>query len=175
MKRNSILHPPKVDTHWPSIHWEYYVSALMITFSALQFIGSDQEIHTEARPSRQVENIDGLPLGPHTPRRRFPLYIMDSGVDANHPQIRGTILAQRDFTGEGLQDDFGHGTRVVLFALSQSYELENQLSPSAIGHSDDPKLPGIIMAKVIGIEPVDEEVMNERLMKAQEWFASLSL
>ena len=39
--------------------------------------------------------------------------IVDSGVDANHPDFAGQIIAQQDFTGTGLGDPYGHGTFVA--------------------------------------------------------------
>src|SRR5687768_6490058 len=40
--------------------------------------------------------------------------VIDSGIDTNHPQLRHLVVKQKDFTGEGLQDELGHGTRVAL-------------------------------------------------------------
>jgi subtilisin family serine protease len=38
--------------------------------------------------------------------------LIDSGIDPNHPDLAGRVVAQ-DFTGTGLQDDAGHGTHVA--------------------------------------------------------------
>lgn len=44
--------------------------------------------------------------------------IIDSGVQCDyHPQLIGWCLDQKDFTGEGRQDDIGHGTVVALTLL----------------------------------------------------------
>src|SRR5579859_1033503 len=39
--------------------------------------------------------------------------IVDTGIDATHPDVAGRIAAQRDFSGTGDQDDVGHGTHVA--------------------------------------------------------------
>jgi len=39
--------------------------------------------------------------------------VVDGGIDATHPDLDGKVKAAKDFTGEGLGDDFGHGTHVA--------------------------------------------------------------
>lgn len=39
--------------------------------------------------------------------------LIDSGVDVNHPDLAGRIIDYIDLTGEGQQDDLGHGTHVA--------------------------------------------------------------
>src|SRR5688500_1145395 len=39
--------------------------------------------------------------------------IIDTGVDANHPDLQGRVMARKDFTGEGEDDGNGHGTHVA--------------------------------------------------------------
>jgi subtilisin family serine protease len=39
--------------------------------------------------------------------------IVDSGIDPEHPALTGKVTAAADFTGEGKQDDLGHGTHVA--------------------------------------------------------------
>lgn len=39
--------------------------------------------------------------------------VIDSGVDADHPDLAGRIADYIDLTGEGRQDDLGHGTHVA--------------------------------------------------------------
>ncbi|MFG1819318.1 S8 family serine peptidase [Kribbella sp. NPDC049174] len=39
--------------------------------------------------------------------------IVDSGIDTGHPAMAGKVTATADFTGEGPQDDIGHGTHVA--------------------------------------------------------------
>ncbi|MDP9319936.1 MAG: S8 family serine peptidase [Chloroflexota bacterium] len=39
--------------------------------------------------------------------------IVDTGVDATHPDLLGHIVAHADFSGSGERDDVGHGTHVA--------------------------------------------------------------
>lgn len=40
--------------------------------------------------------------------------VMDSGYATNHPSFTNKIFAEKDFTGEGIEDLSGHGTMVLL-------------------------------------------------------------
>ncbi len=39
--------------------------------------------------------------------------IVDTGIDANHPDLAGRVAGSADFTGEGPRDAHGHGTHVA--------------------------------------------------------------
>ncbi|MCE6997107.1 S8 family serine peptidase [Saccharothrix sp. S26] len=39
--------------------------------------------------------------------------VLDTGYDQGHPELADVVVAARDFTGEGIQDDVGHGTHVA--------------------------------------------------------------
>jgi len=95
---------------------------------------------------------------------------IDSGVDANHPQIKGLVIAEKDFTGEGPGDSTGHGTLVVLTALASHLET-SKLEPW-VQKPDENHLPGILMAKVVGLEPIDSTTLNYRLILATRWLQS---
>ena len=45
--------------------------------------------------------------------RRTRVAIIDSGVEAGHPDLAGRVIGQADFTGSGLADGCGHGTHVA--------------------------------------------------------------
>ena len=36
--------------------------------------------------------------------------VLDTGVDPNHPDLKDAIIAKRDYTGDGIEDEDGHGT-----------------------------------------------------------------
>lgn len=46
--------------------------------------------------------------------------VLDSGIDAEHEAFRGVQLVQRDFTGEGNGDNYGHGTHCAGTIFGQS-------------------------------------------------------
>ncbi|MDU0288608.1 S8 family serine peptidase [Saccharothrix longispora] len=39
--------------------------------------------------------------------------VLDTGVDAGHPDLAGRVVEQADFTGTGTADEVGHGTHVA--------------------------------------------------------------
>src|SRR5262245_6096835 len=71
----------------------------------------------------RVGMMPGVPLGPHVIDKDAPILgFIDSGVQADHPQIKGLIAEEKDFTGEGPGDDLGHGTKVVLVYIAGHYK-----------------------------------------------------
>jgi subtilisin family serine protease len=55
--------------------------------------------------------IDGL-----TGRGRV-IAILDTGLLSIHPDVKNRLVDQVDFTGEGVEDENGHGTKVALITL----------------------------------------------------------
>ena len=43
-----------------------------------------------------------------------PMAVLDTGVMTQHPLLKPQILYAMDFTGEGVEDDVGHGTAVTM-------------------------------------------------------------
>jgi subtilisin family serine protease len=39
--------------------------------------------------------------------------VLDTGIDATHPDLANTVVGEQDFTGEGIADTVGHGTHVA--------------------------------------------------------------
>ncbi|MFD0205311.1 MULTISPECIES: S8 family serine peptidase [Saccharothrix] len=39
--------------------------------------------------------------------------VLDTGYDRQHPELKDVVVAAEDFTGEGIQDNVGHGTHVA--------------------------------------------------------------
>lgn len=74
-------------------------------------------------PGRDYKYLLGAPILEGVTNIQFlpvKIGIIDSGVDTNHPQLKGIVVKQKDFTGEGLQDDLGHGTMVTLITAQTS-------------------------------------------------------
>jgi subtilisin family serine protease len=81
-----------------------------------------------ARPPLPVQPLlsDSLPLL-HIPALHdtgltgagIRIAIVDTGIDAAHADLRGRIVATRDFSGTADQDDVGHGTHVAGIAAGE--------------------------------------------------------
>src|SRR5580704_11031672 len=64
----------------------------------------------------------GVPLDPPPPAPdQVRSGIIDSGVLADHPQLRNLVVAQKDFTGDDPVDRVGHGTLVALRLLESHH------------------------------------------------------
>jgi hypothetical protein len=55
--------------------------------------------------------------GSAPPPNATTIALIDSGVATMHAQLAPYIVAARDFTGEGLQDELRHGTALALIAV----------------------------------------------------------
>lgn len=63
-----------------------------------------------------------LPLKVHA---RVVIAHIDSGVLVDHPMLKTAIIGSYDYTGEGPQDDIGHGTMTaILSVLSQPFDVK---------------------------------------------------
>jgi len=81
---------------------------------------------------------------------RDTVALIDSGVVTSHPLLRTRIIAAQDFTGEGLEDTWGHGTMRALRTLASQ--------PAA----------RLIIAKVVGRRPGG----RRELIEALDWAAA---
>lgn len=65
----------------------------------------------------QIFLFPRAPMGGKAIENPVRIGIVDSGVARKHPQLDGYLEDARDFTGEGLEDELGHGTSVALITL----------------------------------------------------------
>ncbi len=70
--------------------------------------------------------------------------ILDSGIDVSHPAFAGLEIVQKDYTGEGHGDRFGHGT--MLASLMAGRSLDGRRYALA------PGISRLVMVKFIGAQ-----------------------
>lgn len=60
--------------------------------------------------------VAGVSVDPPTidPDSPVKMGVIDSGVALDHPQLAGLVVDHQDFTGEGIDDEIGHGTIVAI-------------------------------------------------------------
>jgi hypothetical protein len=106
--------------------------------------------------------IPGFPLSPPPPPAdAVSIGIIDSGVIADHPQLKNLLVSMKSFADTDPADDIGHGTMVALQTL-RPYASPEILKASG----DNFNYPAIISAKVTdqyGIPSV------EAVIKAIAW------
>lgn len=88
------------------------------------------------------------PLSEVVKGKGLTLAIVDTGLLSKHPDIRARIVDAVDFTGEGREDEHGHGTLVALLFLMKMPET------------------GLVSVKVLGRSG---ESAAERLLEAFRW------
>lgn len=91
--------------------------------------------------------------------------ILDSGVDADHAELAGKVLAYRNFTDDGPEDAIGHGTHVAGIAAGEGARDidDGGRANRVLGVAPDAEL---IVAKVCGN---DGWCAEGAIMEAVEW------
>jgi len=86
------------------------VLALAVPTAAQAFTPNDPFIQRQwyASQDRAFDAFNVLPLLP-----QVRVAVIDSGIDASHPDLRGRIVAARSFVGGSASDEQGHGTFVA--------------------------------------------------------------
>lgn len=149
------------------------VAALTAAFAASNLcLGSPpvaaQEAGSVSSAEVDIGLMPGVPLAPHEidPKPKVKIGVIDSGVRQDHPQIGNSVGDVKDFTGEGLGDSLGHGTKVALVLLHSFYsDAKNLVGPSRA------LLAQIEVAKVIGKKKATAQEVAGRIVQAIDWLA----
>jgi subtilisin family serine protease len=100
--------------------------------------------------------VQGVPINPAPPdENAVTVGIIDSGVLPDHPQLKGLIAEQRDFTGEGNLDLIGHGTLITILVRKPAADLRMTNSPFRF-----------VVAKVAN---VDGSINKDAVVTAIQW------
>jgi hypothetical protein len=84
------------------------------------FLLENDEIRIESifDPKTQVYSLmPGLPIETQQVSPTIIEAVIDSGVLREHPQLKASLIDEKDFTGEGPGDRIGHGTMATLVLL----------------------------------------------------------
>lgn len=69
---------------------------------------------TKADNTNWAENILGIPdMWRVTQGDGVKVAVLDTGIDTDHPDFVGAVVASKDFTGDGIEDANGHGTHTA--------------------------------------------------------------
>jgi subtilisin len=60
-----------------------------------------------------IDLADAWAKGLKNKGQRAIIGFLDTGIDSTHPEIAGRVVAQRDYTGDGLADVVGHGSHAA--------------------------------------------------------------
>ena len=87
--------------------------------------------------------------------------VLDTGLDADHPDLAGKVAGSRDFTGEGTNDTIGHGTHVASTIVGSGAASNGRYK----GVAPDAKL---LVGKVLG----QEGGLESWVIAGMEWAAA---
>ncbi len=106
---------------------------------------------------------------PHLLGHTVRIGIIDSGLDANHPELQGKLKIFKDFTDkQSVQptDDLGHGTHITgTIAGGQTAPTSGDRIPSAIGIAPGAEL---VVAKIF---TRSQDTTLETTLSAMQWMA----
>ena len=120
-------------------------------------IAALREIGIAARPPHPIqplldESVPFLHVPPlwdaHLRGEGVRIAIVDTGIDATHPDLRDRIVAHADHTGTAERDDVGHGTHVAGIAAG-SGAVYRGVAPAA----------SLVIAKVLSAEGGTEDAV----------------
>jgi Flp pilus assembly protein TadD len=82
--------------------------------------GSDSDLagYLETDPNKAQYSINPGPIPAEPSTGASTIGLIDSGINPDHPQLRGRVAQMRSFTDAGPEDRIGHGTSVAIALLS---------------------------------------------------------
>lgn len=99
-----------------------------------------------ATDPRAATRIEGVPSDPGPPDPLAPLIgVVDSGVNAAHPQLAARLVEARSFVGNDPTDQLGHGTAVAIGTLGGGHK-SGLLSARVTDDRHVPDLDAVIRA-----------------------------
>lgn len=149
-----------------SIFMTVIVIAFLIVLYGYHYVKnkSDAEILNNYKLMLEV------PIGSFSPNQKeYPVGFIDSGIDMSHPQVEDRITDVRDFTGEGVQDDYFHGTGTVLVYLRSKYTDVEYLQSLKHSNINENPVGDIFVAKVTGKKITDHKEIMKRYIDALHW------
>ena len=128
----------------------------------LQLIEPIPLAHAEAEPAPIHDAtwgvfVTGALLSPYT-GHGVTVAILDTGIDAGHKAFQGIELVQKDFTGEGDDDQHGHGTHVAGTFFGQTVE--------GVRFAVAPGVRRALIGKVLGQK---KSATTQELVDAVQW------
>jgi len=91
--------------------------------------------------------------------------MLDTGTDPYHPDLAAAIGGYKDFTGEGLYDDIGHGTGTSSTVAAQGLPVYNYETGTTMKFSGMAPGAKVYMAKVAG----DYDGWDSQVIRGIQW------
>ena len=117
--------------------------------------------------------MPGLPLNSPAPPSSAPIVaIIDFASLRNHPQLKGVIVGEKDFTGEGPEDRTGHGTFAALTELASASE--GLKAATELGVPAATALAGVSTHPILSAKVLDKknQCKEKNVMAAIRWAVS---
>jgi hypothetical protein len=124
-----------------------------------------------ANEADEVGIMPGLPIGPFNPdMKKSPTGLIGYGINSNHPQLKGLVVSEKDFTGEGLQPSGNRSTVESLYSLKFALDLNKNKSENS---KKAPTTPLFVSTKVMGKKLTSNQEMADRMTRAVEWLSQM--
>ncbi len=103
--------------------------------------------------------------GQHVMGQGIRVGLLDTGIDTTHPDLTAAIGGDRDFTGDGLQDNYGHGTATSGCVVAQGKPVYNDITGTTMRIEGMAPRAKVYMAKVID----EDGGWDSNIMRGIEW------